>query len=57
MAASGHWVQHWPQPVQRSARNSGTSKRMPVMSRSTPVAAGIAESAENGSAIGSLPPA
>ncbi len=55
IAASGHCIQHWLQPVHFSAMKSGTSKRMLVMSRTELVAAGIALIAANGSAITSLP--
>ncbi len=55
IAMSGHTVQHWPHPVHLSAMNSGTSKRTSVMSRIVLVAAGIALSAANGSAMGSSP--
>ena len=55
MAESGHCVQHWPQPVHFSAMKSGTSSRTPLMSRTAPVAAGIALIAANGSAMPSCP--
>ena len=51
IAASGHWVQHWAQPVQLAAMKSGTSIRTPLMSRTVPVAAGMALIAAKGSAI------
>ena len=51
IAESGHWIQHWLQPVHFSGRNRGTSKRMFVMSRIELVAAGIALIAANGSAM------
>ena len=57
MAASGHCVQHWAQPVHFSGWNSGTSKRMSVMSRTALVAAGMALIAAKGSASGSCPEA
>ncbi len=55
MAASGHCVQHWAHPVQLSGTNSGTSNRTSVMSRIVLVAAGMALSAANGSAMPSSP--
>ena len=42
IALSGHWVQHWLQPVHFEATKRGTSKRTSVMSRIELVAAGIA---------------
>jgi hypothetical protein len=44
-----------PQAVQFSAIHSGCSKRMPVMSRNTPVAAGTSEAPMKGSTMLSLP--
>ena len=55
IAASGHCVQQAAHPVHFSPMNSGTSSRTPLMSRTTPVAAGIALIAANGSAIPSCP--
>ena len=47
----------WLQPVHLSAMKSGTSKRMPVMSRTDEDTAGIVATALNGSAITSCPTA
>ena len=55
MAASGHCTQHWLHPVHFSGTKSGTSKRIPVMSRIELDAAGIALTAAYGSAIVSCP--